>query len=54
MKTLSRLKAGEQIDVLASDENFCMDVTTLVRAKKCIIVFQEEKDDYNYFILEKI
>jgi len=54
MKALKQLDIGEQIEVLATDNDFCMDVNALVRAKKCSILYQEKREDHHYFVLEKV
>jgi len=54
LKTLSRLDKGTQIEVKATDSSFSEDIQKVSNMKKCKIIFEEDREDYTYFILEKI
>jgi TusA-related sulfurtransferase len=54
LKTLSRLEIGTQIEVKATDAGFTEDIQKVSDMGKCKVIFEEDREDYTYFILEKI
>lgn len=54
LKTLSRLEVGTQIEVKATDSAFEEDIKKVSDMGKCKVIFEEDREDYMYFILEKI
>lgn len=54
LKVLSRMNVGDQIEVKATDEAFEVDIQKVAGMGKCKVIFSEERDDYTYFIVEKI
>lgn len=54
LKVLSRMNVGEQIEVKATDYAFEEDIEKVAGMKKCKVIFKEDRDDYMYYIVEKI
>jgi TusA-related sulfurtransferase len=54
LKTLSRLDKGTQIEVKATDSAFEEDIKKVSNMGKCKVILKEDREDYSYFILEKI
>lgn len=53
LKVLARIEMGEQIEVKSTDSAFDEDIKTIARSGKCKIIFREEREDYNYYVIEK-
>jgi TusA-related sulfurtransferase len=54
IKTLSRLDKGTQIEVKATDSAFEEDIRKVSDMGKCKVIFEEDREDYMYYIIEKI